>query len=79
MKEVILEGTRSVPASRVSVAERMRELLNRVLPEECRIKTAQDAWYVGAIASACVMMVFPPAIGALAWCVIQAKKKGGAR
>ena len=81
MKEVILEGTRSVPASRVSVAERMRELLNRVLPEECRIETAQDAWYVAAIGAACVMMVFPPAIGALAWCVIRAKKagKGGER
>ena len=79
MKEVILEGTQVVPASRVSVAERMRVLLNRVLPEECRIETASDGWYVAAIGAACVMMVFPPAIGVLAWCVIQAKKKGGAR
>ena len=72
-------GTRSVPALRANVAGRTRELLNRVLPEECRIKTAQDAWYVAAIGAACVMMVFPPAIGALAYCVIQAKRKGGAR
>lgn len=81
MKEVILEGTRSVPAPRVSVAERMRVLLNRALPEECKIETAQDAWYVAAIGAACVMMVFPPAVLALAWCVVRAKKagKGGER
>ena len=73
-------GTPAVPVLRVS-AERIRELLNRVLPRECEIKTAQDAWYVAAIGAACVMMVFPPAIGALAWCVVQAKKagKGGER
>ena len=73
-------GTPAVPVLRVS-AERIRELLNRVLPRECEIKTAQDAWYVAAIGAACVIMVFPPAIGALAWCVIRAKKagKGGAR
>lgn len=79
MKEVIIEGTQVVPASRVSVAERMRVLLNRVLPEECRIESAQDGWYVAAIGAACVMLVFPPALLVLAWCVIQAKKKGGAR
>lgn len=81
MKEVILDGAKVAPASRVSVAERMRVLLNRVLPEECKIETAQDAWYVAAIGAACVMLVFPPAIGALAWCVYRAKKaeKGGGR
>lgn len=78
MKEVILEGTQVVPASRASVAERTRELLNRVLPEECQVKTAQDAWYVAAIGAACVMLVFPPALLAVMYCVIRAKK-GGAR
>ena len=78
MDKTMTLGTTSVPVLRLS-AGRIRELLNRVLPEECRIKTASDAWYVAAIASACVMLVFPPAIGALAWCVVQAKKKGGAQ
>lgn len=78
MKEVIIEGTQVVPASCASVAERTRELLNRVLPEECQVKTAQDAWYVAAIGAACVMLVFPPALLAVMYCVIRAKK-GGAR
>lgn len=75
MKRELTLGTPAVPVLRVS-AERIRELLNRVLPRECRIKTAQDAWYVAAIGAACVMMVFPPAIGVLAWCVVRAKKAG---
>ena len=78
MDKVNCLGTTSVPMLRLP-AGRFRELLNRVLPEECRIETASDGWYVAAIGAACVMLVFPPAIGALAWCVIQAKKKGGAR
>ena len=79
MKELTLKGTRSVPAPRVSVAERTRELLNRVLPQECQVKTKQDAWYAGAIGALCVTFVFPPAVLAVAYCVVQAKKKGGER
>ena len=79
MKELTLKGTRSVPAPRVSVAERTRELLNRVLPEECQIKTRQDAWYAGAILATVATFLFPPALLALAYCVFQAKKKGGER
>ena len=78
MDKTMTLGTTSVPVLRVS-AGRIRELVNKCLPRECQVKTAQDAWYVAAIGAACVMLVFPPAIGALAWCVIQAKKKGGAR
>ena len=78
MKKELTLGTPTVPVLRLP-AGRIRELLNRVLPEECRIETAQDAWYVAAIGAACVMLVFPPALLVLAWCVIQAKKKGGAR
>ena len=74
-------GTTSVPAHEINFATKLRDKFNRVLPRECEIKTAQDAWYVAAIGAACVIMVFPPAIGALAWCVIRAKKagKGGER
>ena len=75
MKKELTLGTPSVPVLRIDAAK-FRELLNKCLPQECQVKNATDCWYVGAIASACVMMVFPPAIGALAWCVIRAKKAG---
>ena len=57
MKRELTLGTPAVPVLRVS-AERIRELLNRVLPRECEIKTAQDAWYVAAIGAACVTLTF---------------------
>ena len=75
MKKDLTLGTPSVPVLRIDAAK-FRELLNKCLPQECQVKNATDCWYVGAIASACVMMVFPPASGALAWCVIRAKKAG---
>lgn len=80
MKRELTLGAPSVPVLRLSTG-RIRELVNKFLPRECQVKTAQDAWYVAAIGAACVMLVFPPAVGALAWCVLQAKMagKGGAK
>ena len=78
-KEVTL-GTSAVPAHLINKASKtFRELLNRALPTECQIKTAQDAWYAGAIFATVATFVFPPALLALAYCVVQAKKKGGER
>ena len=79
-KELTL-GTTSVPAHLTDKASKktFRELLNRALPQECQIKTAQDAWYAGAIFATVATMLFPPAVLALAYCVFQAKKKGGER
>ena len=78
MKELALNGTTSVPAPRKSVAERTKELLNRVLPEDCQIKTASDAWNVAAVLALCATVVFPPCLPLLAWCAYKANKKGGA-
>ena len=50
MKKELTLGTPSVPVFRES-AERFRELLNRVLPEECQVKNATDCWYAGAAVS----------------------------
>ena len=79
-KELTL-GTPAVPAHLMNKASKktFRELLNRALPAECQIKTAQDAWYAGAIIATVATFVFPPALLALAYCVVQAKKKGGER
>ena len=78
-KEMTL-GTPAVPSHLINKASKtFRELLNRVLPQECQIKTKQDAWYAGAIFATVATFVFPPALLALAYCVIQAKKEGGER
>ena len=82
MKKELTLGTPSVPARLVDeVSKKSLELLNRALPAECQVKTAADGWYVGAIGALCVTFVFPPALLALAYCVIRAKKaeKGGGR
>lgn len=78
MKKDLTLGTPAVPAPRTSVADKLREQLNKVLPADCQIKTTRDAWHVGAIGALAVSFIFPPAVLALAYCVIQAKK-GGAR
>ena len=77
-KEVTL-GTPAVPAHETDFVTKLRDQLNRVLPAECQIKTVQDAWYAGAIIATVATFIFPPALLALAYCVIQAKKKGGER
>lgn len=77
-KELTL-GTPAVPAHETDFVTKLRDQLNRVLPAECQIKTVQDAWYAGAIIATVATFIFPPALLALAYCVIQAKKKGGER
>lgn len=79
MKKELTLGTPAVPAREMNFVTKTRELLNKALPADCQIKTARDAWYVGAICALTVTFVCPPAVLALAYCVIQAKRKGGVR
>lgn len=76
MKKELTLGTPAVPAHLTNKASKIRELLNKALPADCQIKTARDAWYVGAICALTVTFIFPPAVLALAYCVIKAKKGG---
>ena len=76
MKKELTLGTPAVPAHLTNKASKTRELLNKVLPADCQIKTARDAWYLGAIGALTVTFIFPPAVLALAYCVIKAKKGG---
>ena len=77
MKKELTLGTPAVPARLTNKASKIRELLNNVLPSDCQIKTRRDAWHVAAIGCLCLSFVLPPAVLALAYCVIQAKKEGG--
>ena len=76
MKKELTLGTPAVPAREINFVTKIRELLNRALPADCQIKTARDAWYVGAICALTLTFIFPPAVLALAYCVIKAKKGG---
>ena len=77
-KELTL-GTPAVPARLIDKVSKIRELVNRALPADCQVKTKQDAWYAVAVFATVVTFVFPPAVLALAYCIVQAKKEGGAR
>ena len=76
MKKELTLGTPAVPAREMNFVTKIRELLNRALPADCQIKTARDAWYLGAIGALTLTFIFPPAVLALAYCVIKAKKGG---
>ena len=80
MKKELTLGTPSVPVLRID-AERFRELLNWVLPEECQCKTSADCWYVGCIVSGVLTMMLPFCLPLLGYCLYRAKKaeKGGGR
>lgn len=80
MKKELTAGTQRIPAAPdMNVASKTRELVNRILPEDCRIKTRQDAWYAAAIGSVCLTFAFPPAVALAAYCIHRAKKEGGER
>ena len=76
MKKELTLGTPSVPAHEIDFVTKTREQLNKALPADCQIKTARDAWYVCAICALTVTFIFPPAVLALVYCVLQAKKGG---
>lgn len=76
MKKELTLGTKLVPAREINFGSKIRELLNKALPADCQIKTSQDAWYVSAIFCTCVTFIFPPAVAALVYCVVMAKKGG---
>ena len=76
MKKELTLGTAAVPAREMNFVTKIREQLNKALPADCQIKTARDAWYLGAIGALTVTFIFPPAVLALAYCVIKAKKGG---
>lgn len=82
MKKELTLGTPFVPARDINVvSKRFRELLNRVLPEECQCKTSADCWYVGCIVSGVLTMMLPYCLPLLGYCLYRAKKaeKGGGR
>lgn len=76
MKKELTLGTPAVPGNEIDFVTKTREQLNKELPADCQIESTQDAWYLGAIGALTVTFIFPPAVLALAYSVIKAKKGG---
>ena len=72
MKKELTLGTPAVPGNEIDFVTKT----NKVLPTDCQIESTQDAWYLGAICALVTTFIFPPAVLALAYCVIKAKKGG---
>lgn len=72
MKKELTLGTPAVPGNEIDFVTKT----NKELPADCQIESTQDAWYLGAIGALTVTFIFPPAVLALAYCVIKAKKGG---
>lgn len=69
-------GTHYVPVHRTTDGK-FNSLINYFLPEECKVRSQSDFYYVTAIALASAGFIYPPLfIGAVA-CVVAAKKGEG--
>lgn len=68
-------GTQYVPVHR-STDGKLNSFINYFLPEECKVRSRSDFYYVTALTFASAGFIFPLLfIGAVA-CVIAAKKGG---
>lgn len=68
---------RSIAGLESRLAVRLAHLLNRIIPDDCRIRTAADYHETIAVIIACFGLMYPPLFAVTAWCVWQAKKGGG--
>lgn len=69
-------GANYVPAHQ-SIDGKLSSMINYFLPEDCRVRTRADFYYVTAVAFICATLVFPPFVVGAIVCVIKAKRKKG--
>lgn len=72
-------NTTYVPSYRTSTGSKLNSLATYFLPEDCKVETRSDFYYVTAIAFLCATFVFPPFIVGVITCVIKAKRQKGGR
>lgn len=73
MKNQIL-GANSAPATRSKNEAQKDSLLGILLPDECRIKSRSDYFYVTSLFFLVAGFIFPPLVLGSAVCVALAKK-----
>lgn len=66
-----------VPAYRSKEERRSKlsQFISYLLPEDCKIETRSDFYYLCSIGFICVTFIFPPAIFAVAYCIGKARRK----
>ena len=78
MKKQLL-GTNYVPAHRSTTDDKLPSFIAFFLPEDCKVKTKADFYYVTAIACLCATLIFPPCIITAIYCVVKAKRQEGGK
>lgn len=68
-------GTQYVPAHHATDGK-ISSFINYFLPEECKVRSRSDFYYVTAIALCSAGFLFPPLFIAAMACVVLAKKGG---
>ena len=68
-------GTHYVPVHR-TIDGKFNSFINYFLPEECKVRSQSDFYYVTAIALASAGFIYPPLFIGAAACVVDAKKGG---
>lgn len=70
-------GTNYVPAHRTTTDGKLSQFIAYFLPEECKVRTRADFYYLTGIAFICATFFFPPCIAGAIVCVIKAKQQKG--
>lgn len=66
-----------VPTYRTSTSSKLSQFIVYFLPEDCKVRTRADFYYVTALAFLCATFLFPPCIAGAIACVVKAKQQKG--
>ncbi|MEG0647663.1 MAG: hypothetical protein RR471_10890 [Bacteroides sp.] len=66
-----------MPAHRSTADGKLPSFIAFFLPEDCKVKTSADFYYVTAITCLCATFIFPPCVLAAVYCVVKAKRQKG--
>lgn len=66
-----------VPTYRISTGSKPSPFIAYFLPEDCKVRTSADFYYVTALAFLCATFLFPPCIVGTIACVVKAKQQKG--
>lgn len=70
-------GTHYVPAHRTTTDGKLSQFIAYFLPEDCKVRTRADFYYVTALAFLCATFFFYPCIAGAIACVVKAKQQKG--
>lgn len=70
-------GTHYVPSHRTTSDGKLPAFIAYFLPEDCKVRTRADYYYVTGIAFLCATFIFPPCIAGAIACVVKAKQQKG--